>query len=94
MKIYPVRNVSLPFQKSNHSLKVQQPIQPVFKGWKGAGAGAGAGALWAGAVLTMTAIGAPYLLPFIATEVAIGGIGNGALAGHCIENELKDDKKK
>ena len=93
MKIYPVRNVSLAFQKSNFSSKVQ-PVQPAFKGLKGAGAGAGCGALWAGAVLTMTAIGAPYLLPFIATEAVVGGIGVGAFAGHCIENEIKNDKDK
>ena len=94
MRIYPVRNVSLSSRKSNSLLKTQQSIQPTFKGWKGAGIGAGAGTLWAGAVLAMTAIGAPYLLPFIAADVVVGGVGVGTFAGHCLENQLKDNKKK
>ena len=95
MRINPVPNYNLYSKTNVHSSKVQYPAQSSFKGWKGAGVGAGIGAVWAGAILAMTAVGAPYLLPLIATDVAIGGIGTGAIAGHCMQKELKgDDKKK
>ena len=66
-----------------------------FKGWKGAGIGLGAGTIWAGIIIGMTAVSAPYLLPFAGEALALGA-GTGAFAGHCMENELKgdDDKKK
>lgn len=92
MRINAITNVNYRtgVKRVNHSKKEDTPVasEVNFKGLKGALTGTAAGA---GYVALMCAISGP-LMPLTAGLLALG-CGAGAIAGHNIEDDWKEDKK-